>query len=148
MTALERRWAEALFDAILGVDGRGALPAFEHVDRTVFWSALHRAPAPSFRWGLRAFVWALTLLPVASARWRRPFFALPREARLAAVASWERSRSYTVRQMLGALKILACFAYFDDDRVRRAVARSPEPAATKRGPPAEPREGGASPAPP
>lgn len=125
----ERRWAEALFEAILGGGERDDLPRFEVIDRTVFWHALAEAPAPSFGVGLRVFVWTLTLLPLADRRWRRPFVALPREARLLAVSEWERSPSYAVRQMLAALKMLACFAYFDDPLVRRVVDPSEQAAA-------------------
>ncbi len=117
----ERRWAETIFDALLAIEGEHGLPGFPTVDATAFWRALGEAPSPSFRLGLRAFVWALTFLPLFDARARRPFFALPRATRLALVAEGIHGRSYLTRQMFAALKMLACFAYFDDSNVRAAV---------------------------
>ncbi len=131
----ERRWAEALFDAVLGIEPHeGAsvtLPAFESIDRTVFWRSLERAPAPSFRIGLRGFVYALTLLPLFDARWRKPFFRLSRAERLAAIERFDRDPRYAIRQMLAALKMLACFAYFDAPAARAPFEQPPAPAGSE-----------------
>lgn len=120
--AFERRWAEALFDAVLGIEPRDAssvrLPAFESIDRAVFWAALERAPAPSFRFGLRGFVYVFSLATLVDSRWRKPFFRLARAERLAAIEAFDRDPRYAIRQMLSALKMLACFAYFDAPNAR------------------------------
>src|SRR5262245_5840045 len=96
----ERRWAEALFEAVLGIETRvgagRALPAFERIDRTVFWRALEEAPAPSFRFGLRGFVYALTLWPILDRRWRKPFFRLSHADRLAAIEAFDGSSRYLI----------------------------------------------------
>ncbi len=109
LTSVERRWAEQLFAAILGAD--------EPFDSTTFWRCFEEAPAPLVRAGLRPMLHTLTFLPVVSG-FRRPFFGLSSEDRerfLAEAASDER---YFVRQAFVTLKTLACFAYFDDARVR------------------------------
>ena len=58
------------------------------------------------------------ILPVADLRFRRPFFALDPEARLDCIEAFASDERYAVRQMLSTLKILACFAYYEDERVR------------------------------
>jgi hypothetical protein len=112
----ERRWAEAIFAAVL--PGGAGLPAFAAIDRDTFWRCLEQAPAPSFGVGLRAMVHALTFLPVADARLRRPFFQLSEDERRAFVLDLEQRDSYPARQLLTTMKTLACFAYFDDPIVR------------------------------
>ncbi len=130
----ERRWAEALFDAVLGIEPHDAasitLPAFESIDRAVFWAALERAPAPSFRFGLRGFVYVFSLATLVDSRWRRPFFQLARAERLAAIEAFDRDPRYAIRQMLSALKMLACFAYFDAPAARTPFEAPPTPHGT------------------
>lgn len=134
----ERRWAEALFEAILGLDERGAashgLTPFGAIDRGAFWRALETAPAPSFRLGLRGFVYTLTLAPLLDRRFRRPFVRLDAGARARAVEAFDRDPRYGVRQALAALKMLACFAYFDAPAVR-ARFEGAAPLATAATPP-------------
>lgn len=118
----ERRWAEALFEALLGQGessaARHGLPPFGAIDRAAFWSALESAPAPSFRFGLRGFVYALNLATLFDRRFGRPFVRLAGEDRLRAIEALDRDPRYGVRQAMAALKMLACFAYFDAPEVR------------------------------
>lgn len=114
----ERVWAEALFAAILGPTEAHGLPAFSAIDHGSFYEAIDRAPGPMFAPGLRAMVAALTFLPVADRRFGRPFYALDPEARLDFIEAMATSERYVVRQMLSTLKILACFAYYEDPGVR------------------------------
>lgn len=114
----ERRWAEALFAAILGPVEDHGLPAFAPIDHDGFYRALATAPGPLFGPGLRAMVLALTFAPVVDPRFRRPFYALDAEARLRCIAALASHRTHVVRQMVATLKILACFAYYEDPRVR------------------------------
>lgn len=117
LTAAEKRVAETLFAAIVPGETAG-MPAFAALDRARFWECLRTAPGPSFGPGLRAMVHGLNLLPLADRRFRRTFTALSpdeRETLLVELASDER---YAVRQMLTTLKMVACFAYFDDPVVR------------------------------
>ncbi len=121
----ERRWAELLFDAVLGTGGKNGLPPLEAIDRTGFWRCLGEATPPYFGPGLRATVHALTFLPMTLAGFRRPLFALSREARLACLEHLAHDERFLVRQMLATLKILACFAYFEDPAVRARIGGGP-----------------------
>ena len=118
LTGVERRWAELIFDAVLGAGGDAPLPSLRDVDVRGFWHRLAEATPPYFGPGLRATVHALTFLPLTMPGFRRPLFALSREARLACVARMGADPRIVVRQMLGTAKVLACFAVFEDDAVR------------------------------
>jgi hypothetical protein len=117
LTTTEKAWAEAIFEAMLPADTAG-LPAFASVDRAAFWHCLEDAPGPSFGPGLRAMVHGLTFLPLTDRRFRKPFYALDRDNREALVAELGRDSRYAVRQMVTTMKMMACFAYFDDAGVR------------------------------
>jgi hypothetical protein len=114
----ERRLAEQLFDAILGVDGSEGLPSFASFHHQAFWQTMAGRTPPYFSPGLRAAVHLLSLLPLGMPGLHRTFPRLSRAQRLACVARLESSPRYLVRQSLATLKILACFAYFEDERVR------------------------------
>lgn len=118
LLAFERRLAEQLFDAILGVDDGGALPSFASLDHQAFWRTIAGRTPPYFGPGLRAAVHLLSLAPLAMPGLRRTFARLSREQRLECVARLEESPRYLVRQSLATLKILACFAYLEDEGVR------------------------------
>lgn len=117
LSTTEKAWAEAIFEAMLPTDTAG-LPAFASVDRAAFWRCLEDAPGPSFGPGLRAMVHGLTFLPVADRRHRKPFYALDRDQRQDVVAELAADPRYAVRQMVTTMKMMACFAYFDDAGVR------------------------------
>ena len=117
LTRTERAWAEALFASILGTGGDGELPPFASVDPTAFWDRFEAAAAPLVRAGLRPMLYTLTFLPAVSG-YGAPFHALPEDARARFLDDAARSRRYFVRQSLTTLKMLACFAYFDDPAVR------------------------------
>ena len=121
--ARERRWAEALFAALLGPTEAHGLPAFAQIDHQAFYRAIETAPGPLFLPGLRAMVAALTFAPVLDPRFGRPFFALDPEARLDCIEALAKDRRYAVRQMISTLKILACFAYYEDPSVRARARR-------------------------
>jgi len=127
LTALELSWAEQLFAALIATGGDDGLPAFTAIDRTVFWRCLEAAP-PMVRAGLRPMVHTLTFLPVV-AGYRRPFFRLSSDDRERFLDTAARSSSYFVRQSVVTLKTLACFAYFDDPRVRAGFDAVPPPGA-------------------
>ncbi|MBN8609022.1 MAG: FAD-dependent oxidoreductase [Deltaproteobacteria bacterium] len=115
----ERRWAEALFDAILGPVERHGLPSFASIDHAGFYRAIDHAPGPPFAPGLRGMVTAATLATLPTHG--RPFHALDRDARVRAIDTMSADPRYLVRQILSTLKILATFAYFEDPEVRRRV---------------------------
>lgn len=122
LTRLERAWAERLFAAILAPQTAG-LPRFESVDRAPFWAAIDEAPGPLFGVGLRAMIHLLTFLPLTDPRHHRPFFLLPEDARIDWIEERYHDGRFAVRQAVYALKMLACFAWFDAPHVRAAVAR-------------------------
>jgi hypothetical protein len=122
LTDTERAWAEALFAAIVDPEPGGALPPFRDVDPAAFWERFATAPAPLVRAGLRPMLHTLTFLPVVSG-YKKPFFQLSREEQDRFLASIEKSPRYFVRQSVTTLKTLACFAYFEDPKVRAAFAR-------------------------
>jgi hypothetical protein len=117
LTALERHWAEELFGAILATGGDEGLPSFASVDRTAFWNTFASAPAPMVRAGLRPMLHTLVFLPMVSG-FGKPFFRLSDDERGRFLAKAAGDRRYFVRQSLVTLKTLACFAYFDDPKVR------------------------------
>ncbi|NUQ79077.1 MAG: hypothetical protein HUU21_36605 [Polyangiaceae bacterium] len=114
----ERRWAELLFDAVLGVGGAEGRPSLLDVDKGDFWRHLGEAAPPYFEPGLRATVHALTFLPVTMDGFRKPLFALSPDARRACMEKLDADPRLPVRQMVATAKILACFAYFEDEGVR------------------------------
>jgi hypothetical protein len=125
LRAFERGWAEALFAALLPGDPAHGLPPFGAIDRTQFWQCLARAPAPSFGLGLRAMVYTLSFLPVTDKRFRRPFFRLSAREQALVIEELARDPRFAARQMVTALKTLACLAYFDDGAVRARVGGDP-----------------------
>lgn len=132
LTSVERGWAEALMDAMIGIERGGDLPPFSAIDRSAFWRAFDAAPGPLVRAGLRPMVHTLTFLPLASGH-RRPFFLLEPAERTRFLAAIEKDPRYFVRQSVTTLKTLACFAYFDDPRVRMRFDATPAPGARPEG---------------
>lgn len=124
-TAHERARAEAIFAALLPGELAG-LPTIDTIDRARFWHILETAPAPSFGPGLRVMLRAFALLPLAYPGFRATFHALDEEARARFVEAVARDERYAVRQIVTTLKMLALFAYFDDDRVRARFDLRPE----------------------
>lgn len=125
LLAFERRWAELLFDAVLGAGSPG-VPSMAAIDRAAFWRCIAESTPPYFGPGLRAAVHALTFLPLTMAGFRKPMFALSKEERLACIERLGASDGFFVRQMLSTLKIVACFALFEDPGVRRALGGGKE----------------------
>lgn len=114
----ERRWAEALFDALLGV---------QVTDRERFW-ALVAAKAPALvKPGLRVAVHALTVLPTTMKGYGRPFFALSWPQQLACVEAMGEHPSLTVKQLVSTVKVLACFALLESPGQRERLTTQPAP---------------------
>lgn len=118
LTAFERRRAELLFDAVLGAPTR--FPRGEGQPQA-FWRALGTTTPPYFSPALRGTVHALNLLPLTMRGFRRTAASMSREQRLAYVEQLSHDSRYAVRQMLATLKVLACFAAFEDDGLRRRL---------------------------
>src|SRR5262249_7143726 len=124
---------------IVAPSGEEGLPAFASIDRATFWRCFEEATGPLVRAGLRPMVHTLTFLPLVSG-FGRPFFLLSEGERARFLATIADDPRYFLRQTLVTLKMLACFAYFDDARVRERYDATPAPRA-------EPGERTATPAP-
>jgi hypothetical protein len=121
--AFERRWRDALFAAMIPrtAEGTDELPGLSELDLTSFWHNLDRTAPPLLRLGLRASVWLLTFAPLLVLGTPRLFPALPAEKRDALLRRAAGSRLYLLRQLVAAVKALACLAYLHDPRVRSLV---------------------------
>ncbi len=114
----ERRWAEALFSAVLGPVEEHGLPAFEAVDKAAFYRAIETATGPQFLPGLRGMLYAANFAPLLDPRFGKPFSSLDRAAQLRFVEAMAGQTGFVTRQILSTLKILATFAYYEDPAVR------------------------------
>jgi hypothetical protein len=124
-TSTERGLRDALCDAILPGDAESGLPPLSELDLEPFWGELRRAAPPLLGFGLRAIVWALTLLPLLILRVPRTFGDLDAVERQRFLERAAQSSSFLVRQMVLTLKTVACLAYLHDPKVRAIVdARS------------------------
>ncbi|MBM4344324.1 MAG: hypothetical protein FJ100_13220 [Deltaproteobacteria bacterium] len=121
-THAETAWRDALFGAMLprGV-GRSGRPGFADLDLAAFWSRFERAAPWTLRWGLRASVWLLTWLPGPLGFGWRSVARLRADDRDRYVAMLLDSDHWVLRQLADTLKIVSCFAYFQDPAVRARV---------------------------
>ncbi len=114
--AFERRWCQALLEAMIPSGERQ--PGIAAVDMAPFWPRFQAAAPPLLRHGLRASVWLLTWLPLIWPGCWRTFGGLNDERRdrfLVAVAG---SRFFLLRQVVLAVKLVACLAGFHGPAVR------------------------------
>ncbi len=123
LTLAERRFAEQVFGALLPGDARGRR-AFAEIDTAGFWRCLHEDGAPSLIPGLRLMLVAVWVGPLLDRRFRRPFPRLSTEDQYRWLAGLDADARYLPRQLVATLKILACFAWFDDP-VARSLAGAP-----------------------
>lgn len=124
LSKTERGWAEALFAAIVPASDVDGLPPFHFPlagEHATFWRCFDEAAAPLVRAGLRPMLYTLTFLPVLSG-FGRPFFALTTEERARFLDVASADERYFVRQALTTLKMLACFAYFEEPAARDRFA--------------------------
>lgn len=116
-TRMERRWAEALLEAIVPAEAPGG--GLQTVGTRGAWGRLMARAPRQLRWGMRGAVWGAQLWALVGER--RPFHRLGPEAQQRWVAEAVSSRWFGVRQIVLTLKMLACFVYFEDPRVREAT---------------------------
>ncbi len=125
-THAETAWRDALFGAMLprsaGIAGR---PGFADLDLTAFWPRFDAAAPWTLRWGLRASVWLLTWLPGPLGFGWRPVSRLPSDAKDRYVAGLLESDRWLLRQLADTAKIVLCFAYFQDEAIRRRLDVAP-----------------------
>lgn len=113
-TPIERRWRDVLLAAAIPPGERH--PGLASVPPEPFWTEFEQAAPPILKVGFRSAVWALTWAPVLLEA--APLHELDEDRRDAVLQELAASRNPLVRQWVLAVKLVACFAYFRDDRVR------------------------------
>lgn len=117
--AFEARWRDALLDAMIPAPGNG-LPPMSAVERGRFWPRFERSAPWMLRFGLRFATCALGGLAPFLLGHRHVFARLDPAARDAVLRGAERLPGGAA--LLLVVKLVACFAYFDDPNVQ-AIAR-------------------------
>ena len=117
----ERRWRHDLMAALIPASEAGDRPGLGARDLEPFWARVAAPGPPLLGLGVRAAVWMLTLgAPLLVGRLRL-FGSLDAETRDRLL---ERARTHRLglfRQLVMALEMMACFAYFGDRAVRRSI---------------------------
>ncbi len=125
LTAPERRWAQAVFEALLpsGVAPRLPIGAREidmvgRLERLLSVSPLHAA------WGARmAFVLVQALPPFLTGEFAT-FRGLTARLREEVLRRCSESPVYILREAMALVKTVALMAYFDDPRTVQAIRRA------------------------
>ncbi len=120
--SLERRWLLAIWDTMLPSGAAAGMPlGASDVPLSLFADdLLEKAPGET-RLGVRLATWVVSLWPIL---WRlklRTFASLSAEDRLACLESLERSRIYTLREVVNLLKIMGCMGYCGSPEVQRGL---------------------------
>ncbi len=114
----ERRWRDALLDAMIPAPGDG-LPPLASIDRREFWPRFERAAPWAVQTGFRVATGVIVTLAPFLLGYRRTFTKLDAGARddvLRRTASLPGGG-----ELLEVVKIVACFAYFADDGVQETA---------------------------
>jgi len=117
---IRRRWADALLDAMIPAPGDG-LPAMAAIDRSAFWPQFERTAPFEVRIGLRLATCALVVAAPFLLGYRNLFTRLDAAARDDVLRRAANLPGGADLMLL--VKLVACFAYFDDPGVQR-TARS------------------------
>jgi hypothetical protein len=115
----EARWRDALLDAMIPEPGNG-LPPMTQVERRRFWPRFERSAPWVVRIGLRVATVAVGGFVPFLLGHRHVFARLDASARDAVLQRTERLPGGAALVLV--LKLVACFAYFDDPHVQ-ALAR-------------------------
>ena len=118
--SFEARTRDALLDAMIPSPGNG-LPALADVDRGAFWPRFAGAAPWTLRLGFRAATWLVGALAPLLLGHRATFARLDDAARDDVLQRTARLPGGDALLLL--VKLVACFAYFDDARVQ-AIARA------------------------
>lgn len=118
LPAFESRWRDALLDAMIPEPGNG-LPPMARVDRGAFWPRFERAAPWTVRFALRAATYVIGGLAPLLLGHRRVFARLDPAARDDVLQ--RAARLPGGAQLLLVVKLVACFAYFDDPAVQSTV---------------------------
>lgn len=121
----EARTRDALLDAMIPAPGNG-LPAMAQVDRRDFWVRFARSAPLTLRFGFGAATWLVGCVAPLLLGHRTTFAGLDDDARDDVLQRTRRLPGGDALLLL--VKLVACFAYFDDPLVQR-VARAHDAAA-------------------
>jgi hypothetical protein len=122
----EARTRDALLDAMVSAPGSG-LPAMAELDRRAFWRRFGNAAPWTLSLGFRAATWLVGGLAPLLLGHRATFARLDADARDDVLRRTGGLPGGNALLLL--VKLVACFAYFDDPRVQ-AVARARDDAAS------------------
>ena len=115
----ERKWLHSLLKASLPSLPEIDFKGIEHENLDLFYERFEKNTAPFAKFGLRATVWAMSLLPVLNLRYLHTFRKLPPEAQFRFLKSTGSSNIFFVRMMPLYLKVLASMAYFSNPENRK-----------------------------
>jgi hypothetical protein len=119
----EARWRDALLDAMIPEPGNG-LPPMARVDRRSFWPRFERSAPWALRLGFRIATCVLAGVAPFLLGHRTIFTRLDDAARDDVLQRAERLPGGAA--FILVVKLVACFAYFDDPSVQ-AIARGTGP---------------------
>lgn len=122
--AFETRWRDALLDAMIPEPG-GGLPPLARVDRREFWPRFEGAAPWPLRFGVRAATLLLGGVAPFLCGYRRTFARLDAAAREEVLRRCQRLPGGA--DLLLLVKLVACFAYFDDAGVQAVARRKASP---------------------
>lgn len=128
--SIEARTRDALLDAMIPAPGDG-LPAMAELDRRDFWRRFAHAAPWTLRFGFRAATWLVGGVAPIVLGHRTTFARLDDDTRDDVLRRTERLPGGAALLLL--VKLVACFAYFDDPRVQR-IARSGDDASVSHAP--------------
>ena len=123
----ERRWRRALLDSL--IPGGESLPPMAEQELGPFWDRFERRAPEHLRLGLRIATWALGALPLLMG-YGAPLADLPPQERDAVLT--RAARLPLLADLIEAARIVACFAYFDQPDIQRAVRATPARPTTAR----------------
>jgi hypothetical protein len=120
----EARWRDALLDAMIPEPG-GGLPPMAAVDRRTFWPRFERSAPWALRLGFRAATYFVGGLAPFLLGHRHVFTGLDAAARDDVLQRVERVPGGA--ELVLVVKLVACFAYFDDPKVQATVRGTDPP---------------------
>lgn len=117
----ERRWLLAILQAML--PARPGQLGVDAVDFSQFWPLFQQAATPLLRFGVRAATWFVALSPIFWIGRLKRFDKLSASDQDRVINAAAASDLFLARQMLNTLKIVACFAYFRETKLRAPFER-------------------------
>ena len=125
LTAVERRFRDALLGAMIPGDPARGLPAFTDLDTSAFWAHFEDHAPPLLQFGFRAATVFVALEPVTLGFGARTLDRLSPDEREQFMEKLAARQDFLHRQLAMALKTTACFAYFREGGPRKAYDLTP-----------------------